>query len=397
MEEAFLLCLGEDGGLRLDEPSQSRRMLEVVCAHGYCVVDIQIEESQAQSPRLSEWEQCFSSAFALPQETKEAEGVFRNDQGVALGYRQEDQREFLETRVYRGSKGHGPHVVSPSFAERVTDYDAFVNGIFSILSNAALAVLEVLCMGPGLDFRCITDLTDLPQSASDKGIDMEISSSLLRICSYPLVPELPDALPVPPPNSMTEPTPPMASPATSTDPSDAQIVFGSHTDTSFLTIGLLSRTPGLEVLDHERGWIKIEEKAAGLPVNPVAGATRTLRAVCFVGEFLQVATKKYFRALVHKVRAPAYTAGTTTPRISCPFIIRGRSGAIFDMGNKDKYTHRTGAEAWIPDLDGISMKVLHKILDHKRQKVMNDPRPDGTDWYLMSFPEDANVSTNASF
>lgn len=365
----------------LDDEGVAERLWQGVRDRGYCIIDFDVSES------IFNWEATFRAAFALSLDAKEGAGVYRNDQGVALGFRKEDQREFFETRLYRGGSGGGGVRVSPSFAADVPSYDTVVEGLFSALSRVSLSVLSALCRGPGLDARAIADLTDLAVAKSEgpsgDAAPREISSSLLRVCYYP-----PTDAPTPLAPTLSD-DPPLPPPATATDPSDAQVAFGSHTDTSFLTIGLLSSSPGLEVLDQRQGagWTRLEEEAA--KIGGSGGGTggdgrgrTTLRSVVFVGEFLEVATRKFYRALVHRVRAPA----SSYPRVSCPFIIRGRG--VFDMNNA-KYTHRAGAESWLPDLDGISVKTLHKMMDFKRQKVMNAPRPDGEDWVLMSYPEDA--------
>ena len=61
--------------------------------------------------------------------------------------------------------------------------------------------------------------------------ESDYSSSLLRVCSYP--------------NEVLQ--------VTDTDASDNRIAFGSHTDTTFVTVGLCSSNPGLEVRDVSTG------------------------------------------------------------------------------------------------------------------------------------------------
>jgi hypothetical protein len=60
------------------------------------------------------------------------------------------------------------------------------------------------------------------------------------------------------------------------------------------------------------------------------------------------------------------------------------------MHNTERYTHPGGAAALdsslIPDLDGTNMRLLHTMLDLKRQKCFrdNDSRPGN--WVLSAYP-----------
>jgi hypothetical protein len=132
----------------------------------------------------------------------------------------------------------------------------------------------------------------------------------------------------------------------------------------------------------------------------------------FVGEFLQVLSKHRFKAAVHRVRnfgvpssllhvvssedAAVKDAGTSNSqhrnqRISCPYLIRGRHGAVFDIHNTDRYTHPGGAEAvseeLVPNLDGTSVKMMHKLLDLKRQRCFRENgSAEGSTWVLSAYP-----------
>jgi len=58
---------------------------------------------------------------------------------------------------------------------------------------------------------------------------------------------------------------------------------------------------------------------------------------------------------------------------------------MIDLGNP-KYSHNQGeGTVVLPDLDGIPMKSLHKLLDLKRQKCSRDHAEDEDGWILSAF------------
>ena len=133
-----------------------------------------------------------------------------------------------------------------------------------------------------------------------------------------------------------------------------EIAFGAHTDTSFISIGLCSSEPGLEVLDKksyewvcpenffmgsadENGDISVfnttNEEKDGLRSRsknydgdfrvPVSSTI----AVVFLGEFLQVLTGGKFSATPHRVRClPTNSPSTST--VSSP---SGKQGSGHDI------------------------------------------------------------------
>ena len=100
----------------------------------------------------------------------------------------------------------------------------------------------------------------------------EVSSSLLRVCSYPQPHAQPEALSESVSGnfsvSTSEFTSTSTSPSPSTSPESNQknVAFGAHTDTTMLTLGLVSDIPGLELYDRnaEGGgrWVEVERECA---------------------------------------------------------------------------------------------------------------------------------------
>lgn len=122
--------------------------------------------------------------------------------------------------------------------------------LYKALYRTGFAVLSSISSYLGIDPRFLLDLTDLnsPISSPDAVLNchsenwelsheqmktFSYSSSLLRICKY----SGEDA-------SMDQP----------------QVSFGAHTDSSFITIGLASSMPGLEIVDQATNeWVCPEE------------------------------------------------------------------------------------------------------------------------------------------
>jgi hypothetical protein len=106
-----------------------------------------------------------------------------------------------------------------------------------IYSNVGSTILEHISDHLGLDRSLFVDLTDAVAIRSSSCVDHydelstdsdihSLSSSVLRVCSYPDVREI-----------------------CATTEIEPEVCFGSHTDTSFLTVSCCSSTPGLEVFD----------------------------------------------------------------------------------------------------------------------------------------------------
>jgi hypothetical protein len=115
---------------------------------------------------------------------------------LTVGYKVEGTREFFETRVL--STG----LLEPSLNLTLPGYDDMVMRTFVALTSLGSMAIGSLCNHFCIDPRCLLDLVDehLPPSAP-------ISSSVLRICSYPST-------------------------------ASEEVAFGSHTDTSFVTVGI---------------------------------------------------------------------------------------------------------------------------------------------------------------
>lgn len=399
--------------------------------HGWATIELDaavltVEERDA----VLHWEDVFRLAFNLEVADKEAAGKYRTENGVTVGYRLDSEREFFESRML--STG----VPEPNF-NSLPAYATTVQHVFSALNKVAIPALHSIASYMGIDPQFFLDLTDMecngvlpPVIVKDKNTGEgdtkpDLSSSLLRICKY-------------------------GGGSDSTD-GDADgdgksaMWFGAHTDSSFFTVALCSSTPGLDIVDQaSNSWVcpellryqsaqkgtlcgeSIDVDGINLPNEPDACSSSASTAIpqsasttfvmLFVGEFLQVLSKHRFKAAVHRVRnfgCSAYIDATanvgvgavvdgmdcaaqkqrasSNVRISCPYLIRGRHGAVIDLHNSERYQHPGGAEAvdedHMPNLDGTSVRMLHKLMDLKRQKCFRDNgSAEGANWVLSAYP-----------
>jgi hypothetical protein len=74
-------------------------IVEDIFRAGYSIASVaSCSESHIES--LKNWESKFREAFALTDEVK-YQDQYRMLSGLAIGYRRDDEREFIETRLYQ--------------------------------------------------------------------------------------------------------------------------------------------------------------------------------------------------------------------------------------------------------------------------------------------------------
>lgn len=311
---------------------------------------------------LDRWEHEIIEKFNLPNEVKNSI-PYQSVNGVMLGYRKDDQREFFETHIDENG------VVSPLFLASESKFD-FINTLFSLLNKVSTLVLCSVANYIGLDPKSLLHLSDCNEEFMTKLLNNEIdgklvlpsiapnelSSSLIRFCCYP-----------------------------KDDDSSInfkKVSFDAHTDSSFLTIGICASNPGLEIIDRQlQQWIPVEKILH-------ESSSNRYQIVVFVGEYLQVLTKGRYEAAAHRV----CDSETTKTRFSCPYIMRGRSKAVIDIHSNQMYNHAGNfIKEAIADFDGINMKLLHNILDRKRLKCVEEHENSSDEWILSAYP--MNVPT----
>jgi isopenicillin N synthase-like dioxygenase len=335
--------------------------------HGFIVVRLE-GEGEGVSLAMREWEDTFREAFerlpaadtagatdvaagaaAATTATAEEGGgpsPYRVERGATLGYRRDDTRQFFETRRAFDN------TVDPTSS--VLGYSACALELFRLLGAvgrvAAGCMAELLQLGPDY-FTDLMDAADIPEAE-------HFSSSVLRICSY---------LP-----GRERSASAAAASDTSAGASKPDIAFGSHTDTSFVTVAPVSSNNGLEIMDLWDGTWHMPEAGEG-----------TNSVVVFTGECCQMLSRSYFRAAVHRVRVMGASS-----RVSCPLIMRGRKKAeIKALEESVLASISEEHRAYVPDLDGTSMALIHKMLDFKRVKCRkSNEDTEDDDWILAAYP-----------
>ena len=398
---------------------QSTLLEETLRKHSYAIFDVSnyldcLDDHQRLL--FLTWNETFATAFRQTEDTKLASSKFRMERGISVGYKIEDRRQFMETRFVDHGKS-----IEPDFPD-VSEYTETVRLLFTMCRILGKRVLSTLAKSIGLDPQSLLSLTDLNEgeevvndaSVSTEGIvahppsPPELSSSLLRICMYPVVEETTsnnDSL-------ISEQT----SDRIDRTQSRVESAFGAHTDTSFLTIGLCSTQPGLEMLNATTGeWIPVEQQLLKQPQQPQPTQSKSpLFAVVFLGDCLQALTGGYYRAAPHRVnfrctKHPSYIVSyliilisyctgndagvgfsgicldagagiedgvSVLPRVSCPFIIRGRHDAVINLRYTHVY-HHTRPDILLPADDDQEDDSVDGQEDRAAEKVATVP--DGCD------------------
>ena len=225
--------------------------------------------------------------------------------GLEVGHRQHGARDFLETRAISDE-------VRPPLGDGV-------RCAFDHLERCARAALKAACGPLGAAPETLLNLLDEPGRP-------KLSASVLRLCRY---------------------VAPAGEPR-------KRVCFGAHTDTTFCTAAPCAATPGLEVLDH------------GTWTSPERGRDSGTDVLVFCGEFLQVLSKSFYEAAVHRV---ALTAGAAeSVRYSAPFLLRARRDATI----VPVAAVAGGPPPRLLDLPGLSMAKFHRFLELRRRKLVQE-------------------------
>jgi isopenicillin N synthase-like dioxygenase len=331
--------------------------------HGFCVVEIDDEEGQW----VDDWETIFHAAFAQKDSVKQKQGVYRVEKGLAVGFRKDDSREFFETRLFQaGWEACEPCYELADVADAPvprSSYKETVCRMSNMLGDIGEWAIGSVSRHLQLDPTFLVDLTDAARAT--RGEARDFSSSLMRVCYYP-----------------------SGIHVAQTNPHATNVAFGSHTDTSFLTVSPCASVSGLEVQDLQTGeWMRPEEQPLGAGYEHVGSGSRSRRVVIFAGEMLEAVTKHRYRACVHRVLSPEIGK-----RVSCPFLIRCNGDAVF-RPSFSGYVHPGGtrALAHLPDLEDMKMGLIQKILDLKRGRCVRQHQGSDQEWVLRAYSEEEQV------
>jgi len=319
--------------VRIDDLDSSPEARDSFCSslrqYSFAIVQLNPQSSAAWHGFHSELHQF----FALTKDEKEALGPFRRIGGRMFGYRMDEgEREFVEIRRAPTKKTG----VAPAMAEGTGAAQAWDTGC-----HVARTLLRVLSEEGGLSTEVMMPLVDTPpdgqrggqgEEGEDDGRIIGISDGVLRSCQY--VGAAPEA-----------------------GSAERPILFGAHTDTTFLTVNPVCgrrEEAGLECKNEETGeWVDVEailcEHQAGGEENVV---------VVQVGEYVQLLSCNAYKACEHRVRA--CEAGKY--RVSCPYLQRGRRDAVLDTTNLSVNAAKT---FHLPD--PMTLGGVHQILEQRRR------------------------------
>lgn len=406
--------------------------------------ELNMEEEDA----VNRWEEVFDNAFSLDIAEKEAAGKYRTENGVSVGYRIDCEREFFESRLLSTGLPEPNFPSQPDYAATIVGiYSALNKVAYLLLDNIAAHMgIDPKFFLDLTDIECNGVLPHVEVKNKQSGeVEMkaDLSSALLRICKYSTISEYKEEGGE---NASINSTWFGAH----TDSSFLTVALCSSTPgldivdqltNEWVCPELMMRTSSkadapLELQQHTANVenADLRQKPAGV---------RAPGVVVFVGEFLQVLSKNRFKAAVHRVRnfgigarvserqsntaavnnaecsANIELSATNTKssdeidntrnteqqqkkkilhdaaaipnvRISCPYLIRGRHGAVLDLHNTARYNHPGGVaavdERSMPNLDGTSVRMLHKLLDLKRQKCFRDNGSAEGPWVLSAYP-----------
>ena len=223
-----------------------------------------------------------SDFFELDAETKQHLAPLTTDKqslegGCPIGYKDSGSREFIEARSYScppdGRKIIVPTIGAcdeapaegtglPSEHGPVSGFNEAVGALHSLLEATGAAVLRILAFYLGLPAGFFTDLLEPPTAAQPQlkkvanrapvpateahttQLRSALTTSVMRICKY-----TPNAGEVRESEARTQPE---VAPALGATAPSATVAFGEHTDTTFVTCGVVSDEPGLELLVKDR-------------------------------------------------------------------------------------------------------------------------------------------------
>jgi hypothetical protein len=162
-----------------------RKAVKLLEEHGWLMVDIADNNQCNQSEQMNlirAWRTTLGAAFEQPDNIKENFEKFHLENGISVGYKSDETREFFETRLLERScddkkeltvksdalagllggfgKVDGGVIVNPD-CPSVDNYSETVKALFTVLSELGSIILSILAESMGLDPSCLLDLTDL--------------------------------------------------------------------------------------------------------------------------------------------------------------------------------------------------------------------------------------------
>ncbi|MDP6906548.1 MAG: 2-oxoglutarate and iron-dependent oxygenase domain-containing protein [Candidatus Thalassarchaeaceae archaeon] len=204
-----------------------------------------------------------------------------------------DLKEFWQT----GRTLSDGHAMKEVYAtniwptEDAPEFEPAIDGLYIQMEELSRTLLEV----------CSEYLGKGPNWLPDMAID---GNTILRILHYP---------------------------ALGADVPDGAVRSAQHEDINFITLLVGASADGLEVMDHDGEWIKVQGNHEHIIIDS--------------GDMLQNLTNGLFKAVTHRVVNPP---DSTSDRYSMPMFTHPRDDV--DLTPRPEFIARTGGEALYPSI-----------------------------------------------
>ena len=198
-----------------------------------------------------------------------------------------DLKEFWQTGRSHPTSGKKPTYVENVWPENhLPQFREVIDGLFSRMENVSQNLLESCSLYLG-------------KPKSWLGSMAEDGNTIMRIIHYPPLGD--DVLP-------------------------GAVRSAEHEDINFITLLVTATADGLEVMDHDGSWIKVEGDATHIIVDS--------------GDMLQNLTNGLFKSTTHRVVNPA---NSTERRFSMPMFVHPRNE--IDLTPRPEFIDLTGGKA----------------------------------------------------
>lgn len=296
---------------------------------GFVIVRVTPELERA----VSEMQALAAEFFKLPRATRQKIGTLRLYRDKVVGYRElgGGAARFMEVHALAGGG------VIPA-ARAVPGLPAASERLHTHLQAMARTIITWMAEHIGVSPTALLQCIDEPSLQNRE--DGDCGASVLRLSCYGSD---------------------MGCEEDSIVPLEG-VVFDEHTDASYVTIAPVSVTPGLQMRHPETDeWLDVE---CGLD-----GCGGDL--VVFIGDFVEVLTKRTYAAARHRVIAtPEVDHQLAHRRLSMPFLVRGQPDATIDT---TEFVVEESDEVPLARLN-MNYAMLRRFLDLKGRKRFKGER-----------------------
>jgi isopenicillin N synthase-like dioxygenase len=263
---------------------------------------------------LSQVEQCYQQAesfFALEEDSKmkyllpqiaHQRGYTAFGIENAKGNLAPDLKEF-----WQNGRSHIEGKPAPTYPqnvwphEEIPQFEAAVDGLFLQMELLSRSILQSCSFYLGKDANWLGEMA-------------EEGNTIMRVIHYP---PLGDNAPI------------------------GAVRSAAHEDINFITLLVTATADGLEVMDHDGTWIKVEGNAEYIIVDS--------------GDMLQNLTNGLFKSTTHRVVNPS---SNSVRRFSMPLFVHPRNE--IDLTPQAEFIAKTGGKALYPSIKAGD--YLHKRL-----------------------------------